>query len=509
MSDEGSAPRMTATVSAPAPPKGRVLVVDDQASFRYTISAHARALGVAVEEAGDGRAALEKLRAGKFDVVLLDLGMPDMDGHAVLDVLKNDGALRDVPVIVISGSEDEAARCIEKGAEDLLVKPPNPTLLRARLKACLERKRLRDEELDYLAAVNIVTAAGASIVAGRFDPGRLAEVAQRPDDLGSLARVFQDMAEQIYLRERKLSRKISEEAAIHLLEELGGQLEFHEREGETYLYGVDLRNCKLTDDALHRLKTGLAGVRTLNLSMTEITDAGLETLHDLKLLESLTLSFLKITDAGLRHVDTLSSLTHVDLSVTAITGAGLESLRSLAHLRSLDLSATRITDASLASLRELAALEQLDLHMTGIGDVGLAHLTGLLRLRHLDIFATAVTDAGMRHLAPLTQLRILNVGGTSVTDAGLEPLQKLEKLSKLQLNDLPITDDGLKSLSRLEGLNHVSLANTSITDAGLPCLRPLRILEVLDLGGTAVTSQGITELRKDLPRTRIFHEDQE
>jgi CheY-like chemotaxis protein len=505
MSDECSATR---AASAPTPP-GRVLVVDDQASYRYTISMLVRGLGVAVEEAEDGRTALEKLRTQKFDAVLLDIQMPEMDGHAVLDVLKNDGKLRDVPVIVISSSEEEAARCIENGAEELLVKPPNAVLLRARLKACLERKRLRDEELDYLAAVNIVTAAGASIVARRFDPGRLAEVAQRSDDLGSLARVFQNMAEQIYLREREFHRKLGEGAAIRQIEELQGQLQFQERDGEASLYGVDLKNCKLTDDVLHGLKTGIARVRALNVSMTEISDAGLDALRDLNLLESLTLSFLKITDAGLRHLGTLSSLTHLDLSVTAITGAGLESLRSLACLRSLDLSGTRITDASLAFLRNLAPLEQLDLHMTGIGDGGLTHLTGLGHLRHLDIFATTVTDIGMKHLATLTQLRVLNVGGTSVTDAGLEPLQKLERLSKLQLNDLPITDDGLKSLSCLEGLNHVSLENTSITDAGLASLCPLRFLEVLDLEGSAVTSTGIAELRKHLPRTRIFHEGRE
>ena len=302
MSDEASPPRATATASAPPPPAGRVLVVDDQASYRYTISALVRELGVGVEVAEDGVSALEKLRAQKFDVVLLDIQMPEMDGHAVLDVLKNDSVLRDVPVIVISGSEDEAARCIEKGAEDLLVKPPNAALLRARLKACLERKRLRDEELGYLAAVNIVTAAGAAVVAGRFDFSRLDEVAQRPDDLGSLARVFRDMAQQIYLRERKLTQKISEEAAIHHLEELQGQLEFEKHDGGTSLRGVDLKNCKVTDDLLHGLKTGLASVRTLNVSMTEVSDAGLETLRDLVALESLTLSFLNITDAGLRHL---------------------------------------------------------------------------------------------------------------------------------------------------------------------------------------------------------------
>jgi CheY-like chemotaxis protein len=508
MNDNNSALHATPPSASP-PPKGRVLVVDDQATFRYTISALVRALGVTVEEAENGRTALEKLRACKFDVVLLDIQMPEMDGHAVLDVLKNDGALRDVPVIVISGSEDEAARCIEMGAEDLLVKPPNAVLLRARLKACLERKRLRDEELDYLAAVNIVTAAGASIVAGRFDPSRLAEVAQRPDDLGSLARVFQDMAEQIYQRERKLHRKISEDAAIHQIEELRGQFELQERDGESCLHAVDLKNCKVTDDVLRGLTTGLVGVRVLNLSMTEVTDAGLEALRDLNHLESLTLSFLKITDLGLGHLATLSSLTHLDLSVSAITGAGLESLRSLLHLRSLDLSATRIRDASLASLGGLVALEQLDLHMTGIGDAGLAHLSGLRQLRQLDIFSTAVTDLGMGQLAALTQLRILNVGGTSITDAGLVPMQKLEKLSKLQLNDLPITDAGLKSLSCLKGMSDLSLANTSITDAGLVHLHPLRLLEVLDLGGTAVTSRGIAELRKELPRAKVFHENRE
>src|SRR5438874_1680129 len=91
---------------------------------------------------------LEKVRTGAFDVVLLDILMPEVDGYEVLRQVKSDAALRDVPVIMISALDEIASvvRCIEMGAEDYLPKPFDPVLLRARIGACVEKKRLRDRE---------------------------------------------------------------------------------------------------------------------------------------------------------------------------------------------------------------------------------------------------------------------------------------------------------------------------------------------------------------------------
>jgi len=135
------------TADAAAPP-GSVLVVDDDDVNRLLITRLVTRQGCRAASARDGREALRLVRAEPFDVVLLDIEMPEADGHAVLAQMKADPALRDLPVIMISavGELESVVRCIERGAEDYLHKPVDPVLLRARLGACLEKKRLRDQE---------------------------------------------------------------------------------------------------------------------------------------------------------------------------------------------------------------------------------------------------------------------------------------------------------------------------------------------------------------------------
>ena len=133
--------------------QGVVLVVDDIEANRDVLSRRLKRQGYTVATAGNGRQALESLRAATFDLVLLDIMMPEMDGYEVLRRLKADEALRYIPVIVISAlSELESVvRCIEMGAEDYLPKPFDPTLLKARIGACLEKKRARDRETQLFA----------------------------------------------------------------------------------------------------------------------------------------------------------------------------------------------------------------------------------------------------------------------------------------------------------------------------------------------------------------------
>ena len=137
---------------APAPDRGRVLAVDDNRLNRLTMEKTLQLEGHDVTLADNGERALELLQAQPFDAVLLDILMPGMDGYAVLERMKGDPNLRDIPVIVISALDDidSAVRCIEMGAEDYLPKPFNAVLLRARLGASLQRKRLRDMERAYL-----------------------------------------------------------------------------------------------------------------------------------------------------------------------------------------------------------------------------------------------------------------------------------------------------------------------------------------------------------------------
>jgi class 3 adenylate cyclase len=138
---------------SPGTPDTRaLLVVDDNEDNRYTLTQRLRRQGyVNVTTAKDGREALDVLRSRPVDLVLLDIMMPELNGYQVLAELKADERLRHIPVIMISAIDelDSVIRCIELGAEDYLPKPFNPTLLRARVGACLEKKRLHDELAEW------------------------------------------------------------------------------------------------------------------------------------------------------------------------------------------------------------------------------------------------------------------------------------------------------------------------------------------------------------------------
>lgn len=132
--------------------QSHVLVVDDNEVNRDLLSRRLKRQGHTVSTAVDGFQALEMMQNQSFDLVLLDIMMPQMNGYQVLETLKNDEQLRHIPVIMISAVDDidSIVRCIELGAEDYLSKPFNPVLLKARINACLEKKRLRDQEQAYL-----------------------------------------------------------------------------------------------------------------------------------------------------------------------------------------------------------------------------------------------------------------------------------------------------------------------------------------------------------------------
>ena len=125
----------------------RLLVVDDNKVNRLLLTRSLELQGHLVGTAENGRIALEMLRKETFDLLLLDMEMPEMDGFAVLEQLVRDPRLRDLPVIVTSSLEgvDDVVRCIELGAADYLRKPVNPVLLKARIGASLEKKRLQDQ----------------------------------------------------------------------------------------------------------------------------------------------------------------------------------------------------------------------------------------------------------------------------------------------------------------------------------------------------------------------------
>ena len=136
-------------------PGGRLLVVDDDEGNRTMLARRLARLGHEVTTASDGNEALSQLRQQPFDLLLLDIQMPGLNGYQVLEAMKQESALAQVPVVVLSASDETSrvARCIEMGAEDYLSKPFDPVLLRARIGACLEKRRLRESERKAFAAL--------------------------------------------------------------------------------------------------------------------------------------------------------------------------------------------------------------------------------------------------------------------------------------------------------------------------------------------------------------------
>jgi adenylate cyclase len=185
-----------ADAAAPdAATRGVVLVVDDDLGNRDLLARRLAREGFAVLTAPDGKAALDLLAGGPsppVELVLLDVMMPGLDGYEVLRRLKSDAALRDLPVLMISALDEVASvvRCIELGAEDYLPKPFDPVLLRARIGACLEKKRLRDREARHareLAEWNRTLEA------------RVAEQVAQVERLGRLKRFFSPQLAELIL----------------------------------------------------------------------------------------------------------------------------------------------------------------------------------------------------------------------------------------------------------------------------------------------------------------------
>ena len=256
---ERMVPSETAPAAKPAAPRApshepessvvsgaRILVVDDGADNRDVLQRRLERSGHTVHTAEHGRRALELLRATSFDLVLLDVLMPELDGFAVLETIKGDPALRDIPVIMISALDEMPGivRCIEHGAEDFLPKPFDPVLLRARINASLDKKRLRDQEVEYLREVGRVIDAATAVEGGTYRQGALAPVARRADELGRLARVFDRMVLQMKAREDRLRDQVRDlrhdiEEARRTSKELpvavdGGNLRTGERLGQRF-----------------------------------------------------------------------------------------------------------------------------------------------------------------------------------------------------------------------------------------------------------------------------------
>lgn len=201
---------------AAAPPAGagaaRILVVDDEEGNRDLLRRRLDRGGYTVLTAASGEEALAIIGAESVDLILLDMLMPGLDGLAVLERVKGDARTRDLPVIMISAldSLEEIAKCIQAGAEDYLPKPFDPIILKARIASSLARKRWRDQEQEVLRAISVVTDAASAVEEGTYRGGQLADIAQRSDAVGRLARVMDRMATEVQDREARLRGRLQE-----------------------------------------------------------------------------------------------------------------------------------------------------------------------------------------------------------------------------------------------------------------------------------------------------------
>lgn len=157
-------------MTLPADRPARILVVDDNEMNRDMLSRRLAKQGHDVDMAEDGLRALEKLGQSEFDLVLLDIMMPEIDGYEVLGRIKADEKLRHIPVVMISaiGETDSVVRCIELGADDYLPKPFNPVILRARVNSSLDKKKLHDRERVWAESMERELEIGRRIQQGFF-----------------------------------------------------------------------------------------------------------------------------------------------------------------------------------------------------------------------------------------------------------------------------------------------------------------------------------------------------
>lgn len=178
-----------------------ILVVDDDAFNRDVLEQELEALGHACILAKDGEQALEQLRQGPIDIVLLDIMMPGLDGFGVLETVRTNPAWRDIPVIVISALHDlkSTARGIELGAVDYLPKPFEPAMLKARLDASWERRQWRNREQAYLRDIERERQRGDTLLEALLPAEAIAELkatgAVEPKALKNVAVLFLDIVD--------------------------------------------------------------------------------------------------------------------------------------------------------------------------------------------------------------------------------------------------------------------------------------------------------------------------
>ncbi len=258
----------------------------------------------------------------------------------------------------------------------------------------------------------------------------------------------------------------------------------------------------ITDKGLESLAQ-LKHLQTLSLTGDKVTDAGLKHLAGLTELKSLTINCEGVTGTGLEAIAGLEQLEWLDLSVTAVTGGGLRHLSRMKKLQHVGLPRSAITDEGMRHLGRLTGLEELSLASDELTDNGLKCLRALNHLQKLYVSCPYVTDDGLRHLANLSELRELELSCCGATGTGLEHLARLKQLRILELGGEKWEEEHLKHLAALSGLRELRLDHFC-TNASLHQLAELKGLEKLDLSSANLSYSIINMLQEALPKCKII-----
>ena len=299
-------------------------------------------------------------------------------------------------------------------------------------------------------------------------------------------------------------KRVATEDSLAALQWLWEELERRSDTGPRYAAQykpVRAMNPDPITDANLRQLWGLSACMSLDLSGTEVGDAGLSCLVEAQNLEQLVLSNVRVTDRGLAELAGLPRPRAFELKGCRITGGGLS---ELSHIRYLNLANTTIADEGLSYLAQLAHLEELDLSGTQITDSGLDHLNDLSALAKLSLSSTLVTNAGLQALQHLSQLVSLDLGHTQISEVGLVHISALVQLDVLRLDHTQVNDDALQHLSRLPRLRYLSLQGTRITGDGLHHLMGSSKLRYLLLPEDMPHREELHRLHQAIPECWIY-----
>ena len=249
---------------------GNILIADDDSANREMLARRLRRLGHTVSTAENGRQVVEMIRTGSYDLLLLDIIMPEMDGYEVLKYLQINRPAAHLPVIVLSASDDsrKVAESIKLGAQDYLPKPFDPVLLQARIGSCLEKKRLRDREAAYLKMIQIERDRSDDLLKVILPADIAAELKARgevrPRRVDNVAVLFADVAgftrycdsrdpETVHRDLQSLVKELENLTAIHGMEKI-------KTIGDAFLSAAGLMRSS-PESTLDCVRCGLAMIR--------------------------------------------------------------------------------------------------------------------------------------------------------------------------------------------------------------------------------------------------------